>query len=380
MSDYNRLSGSDLQTDCAEEMPGSRVPTIGLHGGYDDVDGAPMPTNFQKHGQNVSCEFDSGLGSIGEMSVTSLADKMDEVQITQPAVISEVPKEEIISLDEGVVPSLNESISEEERRKLEIAHQIFNPDEDGDTKLHLAIIQKRADLIEQCIYFCPDPHWLTIQNFLQQSPLHLAILTNQADVARKLLANGSSLEMRDRNGNTPLHLACKMGLGECVEALTYPITDEERQNVPQSHQLVHRMPQDMSIKNYEGETCLHLAACVGHTNLVHFLVNSCHADINSQEGKSGRTILHQAVENNNSPLVQYLLQHPGVDLEALTYDLSTPLQLACGRRHANVMSMLIQSGADRSRIREDDSTSESEDEMELDNSSLSHQYISSMIR
>merc|ERR1712179_202460 len=114
-----------------------------------------MPSKFQKHGQNVSCDFDSGLdsglSSLGEMSVTSLADKMDEVQITQPPVISEVPKEEIISLDEGVVPSLNESISEEERRKLEIAHQIFNPDEDGDTKLHLAIIQKRADLIEQCI-------------------------------------------------------------------------------------------------------------------------------------------------------------------------------------------------------------------------------------
>ena len=82
-----------------------------------------------------------------------------------------------------------------------------------------------------------------------------------------------------------------------------------------------------------------------------------------QEGKSGRTILHQAVEANNQALVNYLLQHPSVDKEALTYDLSTPLRLACGRRHSAIMTLLIQYGADRSQVSEDDSSDESEEDV-----------------
>ena len=52
-----------------------------------------------------------------------------------------------------------------------------------------------------------------------QSPLHLAVLTRQHKVIQYLLKANANPLVCDRDGNTPLHLACRMGFVEGAATL-----------------------------------------------------------------------------------------------------------------------------------------------------------------
>ena len=43
---------------------------------------------------------------------------------------------------------------------------------------------------------------------MSMTPLHIACLQGNLDVAQGLHSAGASLDARDTNGNTPLHVAC----------------------------------------------------------------------------------------------------------------------------------------------------------------------------
>lgn len=64
-----------------------------------------------------------------------------------------------------------------------------------------------------------------------------------------------------------------------------------------------------------------------------------------QEGTSGKTPLHLAVECHNRRAVQFLL-HNGAYVDAQMYNGCTPLHLAVGRRDTAIAAILSHSGAD----------------------------------
>ena len=70
-------------------------------------------------------------------------------------------------------------------------------------------------------------------------------------------------------------------------------------------------------------------------------------DINAPDGKSGRTILHYAVEAGDFSLCQYLIANLGANVNALTFDQCTPLHLAVGRGLKAIMLLLVGNGADK---------------------------------
>ena len=115
----------------------------------------------------------------------------------------------------------------------------------------MAIIQIAKEVALKMIELCPDSSCLAIQNDLGQAPLHLAVLTKQADIVRNLVIMGAPLEQRDRHGNTPLHLACREGDLNCVQALTLPLTTAEISHITYSI-TVQCIPQNMDLWNYEG--------------------------------------------------------------------------------------------------------------------------------
>ncbi len=120
-------------------------------------------------------------------------------------------------------------------------------------KLHLAIIHGAAE-VYNIIQLAASPCCLDVQNYrYRQSPLHLAALTGQAMVARKLLAWGATVDLRDHRGDTPLHIACRQGSLDCVKVLTTPLEYQEVRHTPYSVPC-QRVPQDMSLMNYNGET------------------------------------------------------------------------------------------------------------------------------
>ncbi|XP_072266414.1 NF-kappa-B inhibitor epsilon [Pyxicephalus adspersus] len=105
-----------------------------------------------------------------------------------------------------------------------------------------------------------------------------------------------------------------------------------------------RGPQNLQLQNWKGLTCLHIATMKRNLPLVSLLLDSG-ANINSQEGTSGKTALHLAVEMLDNQLVNHLLQYrPHVD--AFMYNGCTPLHLAVGRKDVGLARLLCQAGAD----------------------------------
>lgn len=75
-----------------------------------------------------------------------------------------------------------------------------------------------------------------------------------------------------------------------------------------------------------------------------FLIVSVHLHP-SQEGTSGKTALHLAVELHDITSVKLLLSN-GANVDAAMFNGCTPLHLAVGRQDATVANLLCQSGAD----------------------------------
>ncbi|KAL0120999.1 hypothetical protein PUN28_008614 [Cardiocondyla obscurior] len=181
----------------------------------------------------------------------------------------------------------------------------YTRDDDGDTQLHIAIMQGFVEAALCLIRLAPDPCLLDIMNNDWQSPLHLAVLMHQPLIVRQLILAGADSTLRNFRGNTALHLACTSGDLACAKALTDPLSPMER-NKLMSRQTMPGLPQNLEQRNYSGQMCLHVAAANGHVDLVHLLLR-LGADLKAKEGLAGYTALHLAVERQCRPLFDFLL-------------------------------------------------------------------------
>eukprot|EP00076_Gallus_gallus_P047901 XP_419490.3 NF-kappa-B inhibitor epsilon [Gallus gallus] len=214
------------------------------------------------------------------------------------------------------------------RRQLEALTYVS---EDGDTLVHLAIIHCVPDVALCCIAQLPR-ELLEIQNDLFQTPLHLAVYLEQPSVVQALIHKGVNPGLQDRNGNTPLHLACEQQRLRCAQQLLQGTTE------PPGHL------QDLQLQNWQGLACLHISTLKGNIQMMSLLLQSG-ANIDVREGTSGKTPLHMAVECHNRSAVQFLL-HNGAYVDAQMYNGCTPLHLAVGRKDAAIAAILSHSGAD----------------------------------
>ncbi|XP_063774888.1 NF-kappa-B inhibitor epsilon [Pseudophryne corroboree] len=233
------------------------------------------------------------------------------------------------SLTESLPPSCLPPSGPSETGSLDTEHisSLAYLSEEGDTLLHLSIIHSIPELSEYIISLAPK-EVLDIQNDLYQSALHLAVYLGQVNVVEALVGKCVSLELQDRKGDTALHLACENQDLACAKIL---LQDP-------------RGPQNLQLQNWKGLCCLHIATLKRNHDLISLLLESG-ADINSQDGTSGKTALHLAVEMLDRPLLLHLLQHrPQVD--AFMYNGCTPLHLAVGRKDAGLARILCQAGAD----------------------------------
>ncbi|XP_780345.1 NF-kappa-B inhibitor epsilon [Strongylocentrotus purpuratus] len=236
-----------------------------------------------------------------------------------------------------------ESLSEE----VYLTTDAYDQDEEGDTPLSQSIIHEKVDIALKFIRYTSMPEFFNIRNCLGQTPLMLAVLTNQPKVCRALVVAGASVDIQDQGGNSALHLACRLGFTACIQHLTSPIQPIEMKNTvsARNYRQAQSLTSQLGLKNYEGLTCVHLATLRRDMNLLKYLV-AIGANVNEPDGKSGRTSLHYAVEMNEFHLVQCILCDLGADVDAVTFDLCTPLHLAAGRGHVDIAFLLHGARAD----------------------------------
>ncbi|CAN2388938.1 Nuclear factor of kappa light polypeptide gene enhancer in B-cells 1 [Pristimantis euphronides] len=205
-------------------------------------------------------------------------------------------------------------------------------DENGDNILHLSVIHHQSALVEMFLeitsgIICEDI--INVRNDLYQTPLHLAVITQQADIVQDILKAGGDLLILDRSGNSVLHLACRGG-------------DAETLNILLNHP---RISEILDLPNNEGLNAIHEAVIANSMPCLRLMI-SAKADVNAQEQKSGRSPLHLAVEQDNISLAGCLLLEGDAGVDSTTFDGNTPLHIAAGRGSTRLTALLKAAGAD----------------------------------
>ncbi|RZC34589.1 cactus isoform 2 [Asbolus verrucosus] len=241
--------------------------------------------------------------------------------------------------------------------------EYFQQDEDGDTFLHLAISQGFVEVVLALIRRAPHPLLLDTPNDDAQAPIHLAAAIGHWKIVRALVVAGAKPSPRNIRGDSPLHIAARNGDLLCCKAITDPVQEQERASLALSYPQQPYQQINLDQWNYEGQTCVHVAAIGGHVDVLRHLV-WYGADINAREGRQGYTALHYAIERGDERLAHFLLSECNkLNADAVTYGGSSALQL--GFPVPSTIAEALRSRGVPSPFSSDDEYSDSESESEV---------------
>ena len=204
----------------------------------------------------------------------------------------------------------------------------------GDTGLHVATCIDQREIVEYLLEEIKcDPN---IQNNEKDLPLHIACRKSNlktvqliGDKTRWYLVN-----RRNKLGNTPLHEAAK-----CEKKADYV-------------DYLLKIGCKTGIKNKEGESPLHLACRNGTLCTVITLLKLTEDQaLHMMVTKAGNTLLHEACANKYyfaTPIVKELLKNPNVEpfRTVCNSDGDLPLHLACREHSLELIKLLTKSSKD----------------------------------
>ncbi|KAM6893938.1 NF-kappa-B inhibitor zeta-like [Xenentodon cancila] len=160
-------------------------------------------------------------------------------------------------------------------------------DSDGDTFLHIAVAQGRRALAYVLAAKMAECGSLDIKEQNGQTALHIAAATNQYLIVCDLLTHGANINTRDMWGRSPLHVCAKKGHFLSLEVRISSFNSLDHLNNKRfSHfpiQTIRKTltwighPIDVEMFNYDGLTPLH-AAVLSHNAVVkemRLLENPC---------------------------------------------------------------------------------------------------------
>nr|XP_060640372.1 NF-kappa-B inhibitor delta [Anolis sagrei ordinatus] len=194
--------------------------------------------------------------------------------------------------------------------------RLLQQDEDGDMLLHLLVAQGFRPLAYAAAEMLRDCGQLDVKEHRGKTPLLVAAAANQAEIVKDLIMLGADANAVDQKGQTVLHLGATYGLPSVIEAV-----------------MMTGIPVNVEARNFEGLTPLHCAVIahnaafqaqtmeqLSQNHLQNLLLCirlllQLGADYKSQDLKSSKTLLHLAVQAANLPVIQFLLQLPGPELQ-----------------------------------------------------------------
>lgn len=163
----------------------------------------------------------------------------------------------------------------------------------------------------------------------KQNALHYVCAANDTKVALFLLAQDNiDLELKDKNGVTPIELALRQ------EVLEPDIIDqfiEKKVNINSEYTL--RVPkrvehsEERQSYQFKKATLLHIMAHRGEYRLVKRILKNDAVNINITDAE-GKTALHHAVLTENIRVITLLIKNPQIDLTIADKDGETAVDLA----------------------------------------------------
>ena len=193
---------------------------------------------------------------------------------------------------------------------------LHHASERGDLKLVQSILSKGAKI--------------DVEDKCSRTPLMLAAENGHNDVLMLLINHGADVSKKGGKLNrTALHYASERGDLKVVELLL-----DESANI--------------DVEDRSSRTPLMLAAENGRNDISMHLINRG-ADVRKKDGIFNRTALHYACRRGDLKVVELLLSK-GAKNDVRDERSCTPLMLAAKNRHNDVLMLLIEQGADVSKI------------------------------
>jgi len=293
--------------------------------------------------QRMDSGFDSGLSSINPSNADGFPGNEETGIVTRNAnsdvtKISEQEMSELERATSGISLSIG-PVSDPEFEMVYTYWTVVN--EKGEIPFHQAIIKGEIDTVHSIVARCQHKHLLNMQNPKGYTPLSLAVMTHQTDIARILVIYGAD-PAKLSNGNTPLHLACKMGDAVMVDMLTTPICEQFLRENPHIEQ-IEISDEYINKCNSQGMTALHVAVQNGRLDVARILVKELGCDVNDEERRGGNTCLHLFMgihQGGSMSMLKYLL-HNDADPNITNYSGHTALHLAASNCLRDAVEFLL---------------------------------------
>ena len=282
-------------------------------------------------------------------------------------------------------------------------------DPNGQTLLHLAISQKRPDLVQLLLEFEPNieaqnssgstpleaasssGEALIVELLLAHKanterpesstwgPIHLAAKQGHVEVLRLLLLKGARVDSLTKDGNTALHLAVEENRRDCAKLLLANGAGTDIRNTKDGDTSLHiaaatgdenmvklllQKGASKDVRNNLAKTAYDVAAENGHTRIFDALKFGDNLCVAARKGEvraiqrliesgavingrdqNGWTALHRACFKGRIDAVRALLEK-GIDVDAKDEEGYTALHCAVESGHADMTEVLVKKGAD----------------------------------
>ncbi|XP_046579025.1 ankyrin repeat domain-containing protein 50-like isoform X2 [Haliotis rubra] len=222
----------------------------------------------------------------------------------------------------------------------------------GNNILHVACIGGYAEMVKHVLSL--GIVGINSRGQYGRTPAMMAAGCRHKQVVEVLKNNGADLSMVDDDGNNILHMACIGGHPEVLKfVLSLNIVDintkGQHQRTPvrmvdfRKHRTVFNLlvskGADLSQVDDRGENILHVACLEGHLDLVKEIVTNHRVDVNSR-GRYGRTPVMKAAEKGHKDVLG-LLKSKGGDVTSTDDNGNNILHVACIGGHVEMVKHIV---------------------------------------
>ncbi|XP_063904035.1 uncharacterized protein LOC135123370 [Zophobas morio] len=196
-----------------------------------------------------------------------------------------------------------------------------------------------------------ETKFITAEN--AETPLLLASKSGHLKIVKYLLHLNHEINNPKKFGETPFHVASENSHKNYLEYFLNVGEEINRGSGDSSFDCLVEAGSEINRGNKQGETPLYVASKMGHEKLVEYLMTAG-AEINRAK-KNGTTPLFIASQFGHEKVVEYLMT-AGAEINRTFNDGATPLLVASQNGHEKVVEYLVTAGSEINRAKNDGAT------------------------